>query len=125
MAKDHSRSRRIAEQIKREMAELLQLELKDPRVGMLTLTDVEITPDYAHAKIYFTLLNQGHSLEETMAGLNRAAGFLRSQLAHRLSLRVVPQLHFVFDSSVAHGVELSHLIDEAVREDNSRSHNED
>lgn len=114
MPKDHSRPRRVAEQIQRELAELIQLEVKDPRVGMVTLTDVEVTPDYSHAKIYFTLLNQGHPLEETLEGLNRAAGYLRSQLAHRMRLRVMPQLHFVFDSSVERGVQLSHLIEEAV-----------
>ncbi len=114
MPKDHSRPRRVAEQIQRELAELIQLEVKDPRVGMVTLTDVEVTPDYSHAKIYFTLLNQGHPLDETLEGLNRAAGYLRSQLAHRMRLRVMPQLHFVFDSSVERGVQLSHLIEEAV-----------
>lgn len=125
MPKDHSRPRRVAEQIQRELAELLQFELKDPRVGMVTLTDVEVTPDYAHAKVYFTLLNQGHPLEETLAGLNRAAGFLRSQLAHRMRLRITPQLHFVFDSSVERGVQLSHLIEEAVQEDDRRDREED
>jgi ribosome-binding factor A len=114
MPKDHSRPRRVAEQIQRELAELIQLEVKDPRVGMVTLTDVEVTPDYSHAKVYFTLLNQGHPLDETLEGLNRAAGYLRSQLAHRMRLRVMPQLHFVFDSSVERGVQLSHLIEEAV-----------
>lgn len=120
MPKDHSRSHRIAEQIQRELAELLQLELKDPRVGMVTLTDVEVTSDYAHAKVFFTLLSQGHSLEETLVGLNRAAGFLRSQLAHRMRLRIVPQLHFVFDSSVERGVQLSHLIEDAVAMEDSK-----
>lgn len=114
MPKDHSRPRRVAEQMQRELAELIQLEVKDPRVGMVTVTDVEVTPDYSHAKVFFTLLNQGHPLEETLAGLNRAAGYLRSQLAHRMRLRVMPQLHFVFDSSVERGVQLSHLIEEAV-----------
>lgn len=114
MPKDHSRPRRVAEQIQRELAELIQLEVKDPRVGMVTLTEVEVTPDYSHAKVYFTLLSQEHSLDETLKGLNRAAGYLRSQLAHRMRLRIMPQLHFVFDSSVERGVQLSHLIEEAV-----------
>jgi ribosome-binding factor A len=121
MPKDRSRPHRIAEQIRRELAELLQLEVKDPRVGMVTLTDVEVTPDYSHAKVYFTLLGQGHPLEETVAGLNRASGFLRSQLAHRMRLRIVPQLHFVFDSSVERGVQLSHLIEDAVALENPPS----
>lgn len=125
MPKDHSRPHRVAEQIQRELAELLQLELKDPRVGMVTLTGVEVTPDYAHAKVYFTLLNQGHPLEETLVGLNRAAGFLRSQLAHRMRLRIVPQLHFVFDSSVERGVQLTHLIDDAVALEDSKPSSEE
>lgn len=125
MPKDHSRPRRVAEQIQRELAELIQLEVKDPRVGMVTLTDVEVTPDYSHAKVYFTLLSQGHSLDETLAGLNRAAGYLRSQLAHRMRLRIMPQLHFVFDSSVERGVQLSHLIEEAVALEGDKSSQED
>lgn len=125
MPKDHSRPRRVAEQIQRELAELIQLEVKDPRVGMVTLTDVEVTPDYSHAKIFFTLLNQGHPLEETLSGLNRAAGYLRSQLAHRMRLRIMPQLHFVFDSSVERGVHLSHLIEEAVALEGDKSSQED
>lgn len=125
MPKDHSRPHRVAEQIQRELAELLQLELKDPRVGMVTLTDVEVTPDYAHAKVYFTFLNQGRSLVETLAGLNHSSGFLRSQLAHRMRLRIVPQLHFVFDSSVERGVQLSHLIEEAVSSDHASQEREE
>ncbi|MFA5243560.1 MAG: 30S ribosome-binding factor RbfA [Sulfuricella sp.] len=125
MPKDHSRPRRVAEQIQRELAELIQLEVKDPRVGMVTLTDVEVTPDYSHAKVYFTLLSQGHSLDETLAGLNRAAGYLRSQLAHRMRLRIMPQLHFVFDSSVERGVQLSHLIEEAVALEGDKPSQED
>lgn len=114
MPKDHSRPRRVAEQMQRELAELIQLEVKDPRVGMVTLTDVEVTPDYSHAKIFFTLLSQGHPLDETLEGLNRAAGYLRSQLAHRMRLRIMPQLHFFFDSSVERGVQLSQLIEDAI-----------
>lgn len=117
MPKDRTRPRRVAEQVRRELAELLQLELKDPRVGLVTLTDVEVTPDYAHAKVYFTLLDEKHPLDETVAGLNRAAGYLRSQLAQRLRLRVTPQLHFVFDSSVERGFQLSQLIEEAVAQE--------
>lgn len=114
MAKDSSRTRRVAEQIQRELAELIQLELKDPRVGLVTLTDVEVTPDYAHAKVFFTLLGGEEHSAPVMAGLQHAAGFLRSQLAHRMKLRMMPQLHFVYDVSVERGMRLSHLIDEAV-----------
>ncbi|HVS25861.1 MAG TPA: 30S ribosome-binding factor RbfA [Burkholderiales bacterium] len=115
MHKDYPRSRRVAEQIQRELAEIVRLELKDPRVGMITLTGVEVTPDYAHARIFFTQL--GELKPETLQGLQRAAGFLRSQLAQRLKMHAVPQLHFVYDTSVEHGVRLSSLIDQAIAED--------
>lgn len=108
-----ARSDRVAEQIQHDLAEIIRTELKDPRVGMVTLTGVEVTPDYAHAKIFFTsLANDGHI--ESLAALQRAAGFLRSQLARRLQLRVVPLLAFHYDQSVQRGVELTHLIDQAV-----------
>ncbi|HEY9446238.1 MAG TPA: 30S ribosome-binding factor RbfA [Burkholderiales bacterium] len=114
MPKDFPRSRRIAEQIQRELAEIVRLELKDPRVGMITITDVEVTLDYAHAKVYFTLLGDADRVEEAETGLRRASGFLRTQLAHRMQLRTVPQLQFVYDSSIERGANLSRLIDEAV-----------
>lgn len=121
MARDFPRSRRIAEQVQRELSDIIRLELKDPRVGMITLTDVEVTPDYAHAKVFFTLLGDASKVEQTTAGLERAAGFLRSQLAQRLKLRTVPQLQFTYDASVERGMRLSQLIDAAVAEDAKRS----
>ena len=123
MPKDFPRARRVAEQIQRELSDIISTELKDPRVGLVTLTDVEVTQDYAHAKVYFTLMGDAELAPQTISGLQRASGFLRSQLAHRMQLRTVPQLHFVYDVSVERGVRLSHLIDEAVAED--KSHNLD
>lgn len=117
MPKSFPRTRRIAEQIQRELAELIRLELKDPRVGMITLTDVEVSPDYSHAKVFFTAIGTEQQIAETASGLQHAAGFLRSQLAQVLKLRVVPQLHFVHDVSVERGARLSKLIDEAVASD--------
>lgn len=117
MAKAFSRTGRIAEQIQRELAELIQLEVKDPRVGLVTLTGVEVTHDYAHAKVYFTTLGSAEQAPLAQAGLQHASGFLRSQLAHRMKLRIMPQLHFIYDTSVEHGVRLSQLIDEAVSAD--------
>ncbi len=100
MPKDYPRSQRIAEQIQRELAEIIRLELKDPRVGMITLTDVEVTPDYSHAKIYFTRLGEHAENATILKALEHASGFLRSELAHRMRLRIVPQLHFEYDESV-------------------------
>ena len=115
MPKDFPRSRRIAEQIQRELAEVIRLELKDPGVrGMVTITEVEVSLDQAHAKVFFTLLGDDQKIEETTAGLGRASGFLRTQLARRLKLRTVPTLEFKYDASVERGMRLSRLIDEAV-----------
>jgi ribosome-binding factor A len=109
-----SRRARIADQIQRELAEAIRLELRDPRVGLITLTGVELSGDQSHAKVFFTVLGAESAAREAAEGLQRAAGFLRSQLAHRLTTRKVPELHFEFDESVERGVRLSRLIDEAV-----------
>lgn len=114
MGKAFLRTGRVAEQIQRELADLIQMEVKDPRVGLVTLTGVEVTQDYAHAKVYFTTMKSAEQAPKAQAGLEHAAGFLRSQLAHRMKLRIMPQLHFIYDTSVEHGVRLSQLIDEAV-----------
>ena len=108
------RLRRVADQIQRELSGLLRTELKDPRVGMITLTEVEVSPDLAHAKVFFTTLGDAEALARTEAGLQRAAGFLRAELGQRLKLRVTPELRFLHDASVEHGVRLSKLIDDAV-----------
>lgn len=117
MAKDTSRPRRVAEQIQRELADLLRLEVKDPRVGMVTVTDVEVSNDYAHAKVYFSLLGDESRVQEALKGLQSAAGFLRSEVAKRIKLRVMPQLHFVHDTSIERGMRLDQLIEAAVAED--------
>ena len=108
------RLRRVADQIQRELSELLRAELKDPRVGMITLTGVEVSPDLAYAKVFFTTLADSESLAKVEAGLEGAAGFLRAQLGKRLRLRVTPEIRFKHDPSVEHGVRLSQLIDAAV-----------
>lgn len=111
MAKDFSRSHRVAEQMQRELADLLMFELKDPRVSMVTITAVEVTGDMAHAKIFYTAAKQSDSLQQ---GLEKSAGFLRTQLGRRMLLRTVPQLHFVYDASIDNGMKMSKLIDEAL-----------
>ncbi len=130
MPRSNPRARRVAEQIQRELSGLIRLDLDDPRVGLVTITDVEVTGDLAHAKVFFTVLDEpgadavppagieadavkADPKADTLAGLQRAAGFLRAQLGHRLLLRSVPQLHFSYDESVERGVRLSRLIDQA------------
>ena len=115
MPKGYVRTDRIAEQIQREVAQLLRLDVKDPRVRMITLTGVEVTRDYSHAKVFYTALD-GESAA-VQQGLEHASGYLRSQLAHSMKLRIMPQLHFVYDPSIERGAHLSQLIDQAVASD--------
>lgn len=109
-----ARGARIADQIQRSLAEVIRLEVRDPRIGMVTLTGVELSRDQSHAKVFFTTLGPESAAEDAVQGLQRAAGFLRTELAHRLTTRKVPELHFHYDESVERGVRLSRLIDEAV-----------
>ena len=117
MPKEFSRSSRVAEQVQRELAELIRLELKDPRVGLVTLTGVELTPDYAHAKVFYTTLADPSARQDIDTGLRRASGFLRRELGRRIRIHTLPELHFVFDESVERGDRLSRPIDEAVASD--------
>jgi len=121
MPKEFSRGQRIAGQIHRELAELIRQEVKDPRVNFVSLTDVELTPDYAHAKIFFTALGGADSVPEILEGLRRASGFLRRELGKRIRIHTLPELHFHYDRSVEEGSRLSQLIDQTVREDEARS----
>ena len=121
MPKEYSRSQRVVEQIHRELAELIRLEVKDPRVGFITLTGVEITPDYAHAKVYFTSMTGEADVPEILQGLRRASGFLRRELGRRVRIHTTPELHFHYDRSVEEGSRLSSLIDAAVREDEAKA----
>jgi len=115
-----NRSFKVADQIQRDLAELIARELKDPRVGMVTINAIEVTPDYAHAKVFFSLLTGNP--EETLQGLNAAAGFLRSGLFKRLHIHTVPTLHFVFDRTTERAADMNALISKAVA---SRSKNEE
>lgn len=104
------RGQRVADQIQRDLAGLIR-ELKDPRVGMVTLNAVEVSPDYAHAKVYFSVLVGEPA--ECEAGLNEAAGWLRNGLFKRLTLHTVPTLHFQFDRTTERAADLSALISRA------------
>ena len=107
-----NRAFKVADQIQRDLTELIARELKDPRVGMVTLQGVEVTPDYAHAKVFFSLLI-GDPVE-TQAALNQAAGFLRNGLFKRLHIHTVPTLHFVFDRTSGRAADMNALIAKAV-----------
>ncbi len=111
-ARGFQRGDRVAEQARRDPADLIRSELKDPRVGMISLTAVELTPDYAHAKVFFTTLNSEH-LKEIEQGLKRASGFLRRELGRRIHIHTLPELHFIYDSSLEYGASMSALIEKA------------
>ncbi|MFN5177176.1 30S ribosome-binding factor RbfA [Limnohabitans sp.] len=107
-----NRSYQVADQIQRDLSELITRELKDPRVGMVTINAIEVTPDYAHAKVFFSLLTGNP--DEATQGLNAAAGFLRNGLFKRLHIHTVPTLHFVFDRTTERAADMNALIAKAV-----------
>ena len=117
MKRHSQRAQRVAEQIQREVAQLLRDEVKDPRVGRVTITAVEVSADLSHAKIFVTHLAGREHAEAAMQALQHTAGFLRTELSHRMQLYTVPQLHFAYDDSIETGMRLSQLIDEAVAAD--------
>ncbi|ALP53038.1 ribosome-binding factor A [Candidatus Tenderia electrophaga] len=115
MPREFSRTKRVEAQIQRELAQLIQFELKDPRIGLVTVSGVEVSKDLAYAKVYVTALgDEQHSVDEMLAALNHAAGFLRRELGKHLTTRVTPQLNFIYDESVERGANLSALIDAAL-----------
>jgi ribosome-binding factor A len=107
-----NRGFRVADQIQRDLAELIARELKDPRVGMVTINAIEVTPDYAHAKVFFSVLTG--SPDDATEGLNAAAGFLRNGLFKRLHIHTVPTLHFMFDRTTERASDMNALISKAV-----------
>jgi len=113
--KEYARTERIGAALRRELAEVLRDQVKDPRLKLITLHEVRVSRDLAHAKVFFTCFPADEGAAEQQRLLNgRLAGFLRHELALRMRLRTVPDLHFVHDESIAEGERLSHLIEQAV-----------
>jgi ribosome-binding factor A len=127
MPKDYSRQQRVADTLRRDIASFIQREMRDPRVGMVMVNDVEVSRDLAHAKVFVTVMGKDDAGQaaEALEVLNGAAGFLRSQLAQSSTMRTTPRLSFVFDSSVLRGQQLSSLIDRAVATDQSMLKDDD
>ena len=109
MKKGQGRPQRLGDLIQREVSDLIRLEVRDPRVGMITVTSVDVSPDMSHARLFFTLLEK-EKLADTLQGLKRSAGFLRSQLARRIKMYSTPELRFEYDESVERGDHISRLI---------------
>jgi len=116
---ESSRSRRVGEQIQRELAQLIQQEVKDPRVKWVTISTVKVSKDFSHAIAYFTVLGDYNETvdKNVLAGLEKAGGFLRRELGRRIKMRIVPELHFKYDDSTVRGTHLSSLIDAAIASD--------
>ena len=127
MAKEYSRTQRVADHLQRELAALIQHEVRDPRLGMVSVTGVKVSRDMGHARIYFTVLGSDSSEDarESTEVLNKAAGFLRSQLSRDSSMRSVPQLRFYFDGSVGRGRHMEDLIRQATDADRELGLRED
>lgn len=120
--KNFSRAERIEEQIKRDLSQIIFKELKNPNVKLISLTAVEITPDYAHAKIFFTTFDDTpEKIEIVQNALNHAAGFLRKELGKGLHLHTLPSLHFVFDNSLLQGQAMDKIIQQAMQKTNQSS----
>ncbi len=121
MAREFSRTSRVAELIQRELAQLIQREIKDPRVGLVTVADVEVTTDLAHAKVFVSVLGQEDAAVETVAALNHAAGFLRRELARNSTLRTTPALRFIHDQTTENANKLAALIQRTRADENPSS----
>ena len=117
MPREFSRHQRLGHQVQRTLAELLQFEVKDPRVRNVSLTSVDLSRDLSVARVYFSLLEPDADSAAALEGLQRAAGFLRGKLGKAIKARHVPELRFVHDDSAAEAVRLSTLIDQAVSAD--------
>ena len=125
MPKDFNRSRRVAEQMQRELALLIQREIKDPRIGMVTVSSVDVSRDLSVAKVYITLLGENQDIKLTLDVLQKASGFLRHELGRGSSMRSLPQIRFYYDESISRGAKLSSLINEAIASDEKKHQDDD
>lgn len=128
MAREFKRTDRVAEQLQRELAQIIQLEVKDPRVGMVTVCAVDLSRDLHYATVYVTFMGIDETVDATQSAvdtLNEAAGFIRIQIGKRMRMRAVPHVKFLFDESIARGRDLSSLIEKARDKDTSSEENSD
>ena len=119
MPKEFSRTRRIGLQIQRDLADLIRGQIKDPRVGLVSVNAVKVSRDLSHAKVYITALDDQHR-ELTLEILKKAAGYLRHELGQLMTIRTVPELHFFYDDSIEQASKLTSLIEEAISSDKKK-----
>lgn len=122
MAKEFSRTRRIAQQLQQELAQVLQRDIKDPRIGMVTVNDVDVSRDLSYAKVYVTFFEEDKAVvEEKLAALETAAGYVRSLVAGRMKLRVMPEIRFIYDASLVEGMRMSNLVSQVISSDEAKA----
>jgi ribosome-binding factor A len=114
------RAARVGDQMREELARLIRDEMKDPRIGFVSIVKAEVTNDLRHAKIYVSVLGDDQQKKESLKGLTSASGFLRSELGHAMQLRYIPELHFVLDESIEHGAKIAQLLVQVNREEKER-----
>jgi len=117
MPREFPRTRRVGEQLQRELAALIREELKDPRLGMISVSAVQVSRDLSHAKVYISVLGTPEQTQESLAVLKHAAGYLRHKLGKMLHIRVIPELHFFHDKSLEEGARMGALINRAIASD--------
>ncbi|MCL1124710.1 30S ribosome-binding factor RbfA [Shewanella surugensis] len=121
MAREFSRTRRIAQQLQQELAQVLQRDMKDPRIGMVTVNDVDVSRDLSYAKVYVTFFEEDEKrVQEKLAALETAAGYVRSLVAGRMKLRVMPELRFIYDASLVEGMRMSNLVSRVISDDEAK-----
>lgn len=122
MAREFSRNRRVGQQLQKEIAMIIMREIKDPRIGMITVNDVEVSRDLAYAKVFFTLLNDdAEIIKEAEELLNEASGYIRSLLSSRMRLRILPELRFLYDASLIEGVRMTSIVNKVIAEDQRKA----
>lgn len=126
MSREFKRSDRVAQELQKEIALILQREVKDPRIGMVTVSDVEVSRDLAYAKIFVTFLfdNDQSAIEQGMKGLEKASPYIRSLVGKAMRLRIVPELRFIYDQSLVEGMRMSNLVSNVIKNDEAK-HKED
>jgi ribosome-binding factor A len=110
MPREFSRSDRVSAQMQRELAELIQRELKDPRLGLVTISDVEVSRDLAVAKVYVSFLGASETIKQNIDRLSQQGHFLRRELGRRMRLRIIPELRFIYDDSIERGSRLASIL---------------
>lgn len=119
-----NRQKRLGELLKHEISDMILREIKDPRIGFVSITDVEVSPDLRHAKVYISVLGTESERKSSLAGLRSAVGFMRREIGSRLRLKYTPDLSIVYDNSIEHGSHILELIDSVVEKKSEDSHEE-